>query len=320
MAVLTLADYSASPKPLISGVADVLRDASKLMDILPFANVGALSVQVIREAGLPSVSWRRAGEDHGSSKGRVDLVQETAFSFGNYIDVDKMYVKNSNTLYDARSLWTKQAVKSMAFAFNDKFITGNPEVDPDAITGINYRIQKDHSANKIAGAGLDISPDAAALAANTQTFFDFLDQLLYDMPEGGSKYLITNKTLLMRYWSLARQAGVLSVTKDQLGRELYQYKNATFIDAGYKSDQTTQIIGNVENANGTTLTGGACTSIYGVTVGQEFLTGWQEYGLEVDDAGLLEDRVTYRTVIDWVIGLAVTHPRSLYQLHGIVAA
>ena len=112
----------------------------------------------------------------------------------------------------------------------------------------------------------------------------------------------------------------MSVTKDQLGRELYQYKNATFIDAGYKSDQTTQIIGNVENANGTTLTGGACTSIYGVTVGQEFLTGWQEYGLEVDDAGLLEDRVTYRTVIDWVIGLAVTHPRSLYQLHGIVAA
>lgn len=320
MAVLTLADYSASPKPLISGVADVLREASKIMDVLTFANTGSLSIQVIREAGLPSISWRRAGEDHGSSKGRVDLVQETAFSFGNYIDVDKVYVKNGNSLYDARALWTKQTVKSMAFAFNDKFINGVPTSDPDAITGINYRIQNDHSANKIAGSGLDISPDSAALAANTQTFFDLLDQLLYDMPEGGSKYLICNKTLLMRYWSLARQAGVLSITKDQLGRELYQYKDATFIDAGYKADQSTQIIGNVENVNGSTLTGGTATSIYGVTVGQEFLTGWQEYGLEVEDIGLLEDGVTYRTLIDWVVGLAVTHPRSLFQLHGIVAA
>lgn len=320
MAVLTLADYSASPKPLISGVADVLRESSKIMDVLPFANAGSLSIQVMREAGLPDISWRRAGNAHGSSKGRVDLVQETAFSFGNSIDVDKVYVKNGNTLYDARALWTKQTTRAMAFAFNDKFINGNPTVTPDAISGINYRIQNDHSANKIAGGGLDISPDAAALAANTQTFFDKLDELIYDMPEGGSKYLVCNKTLLMRFWSLARQAGVLSTTKDQLGRELYQYKEATFIDAGYKADQSTLIIGNVENVNGATLTGGASTSIYGLTVGQEFLTGWQEYALEVTDAGLLEDQVTYRTVVDWVVGLAVTHPRSLFQLHGIIAA
>lgn len=319
MPVLTLADYSASPKPLISGVADVLREASKIMDVLPFADVGSLSIQVIREAGLPSISWRRAGNPHGSSKGRVDLVQETAFSFGNSIDVDKVYVKNGNTLYDARALWTKQTVKSMAFAFNDKFINGVPTGDPDAITGIHFRIQNDFSGNKIAGGGLDISPDAASLAANTQAFFDFLDQLLYDMPEGGSKYLLCNKTLIMRYWSLARQAGVLATTKDQLGRELYQYKDATFIDAGYKSDQSSMIIGDVENNNGSTLSGGAATSIYGVTVGQEFLTGWQEYGLEVEDMGRLDDGVTYRTVVDWVVGLAITHPRSVYQLHGIIA-
>lgn len=320
MTALTLADYSQHPDILISGVADVLREASPIMDNLPFYDAGSLSIEVIREAGLPQISWRRAGADHGSSKGRVDAVQETAYSFGNTIDVDKVHIKNKKTIYDARALWTKQTVRAMAFAFNDKFINGIPTSDPDAITGIWYRVQNDHSSNKVNANGLDISSDAVSLAANAQTFFDLLDSLIYELPEGGKKVLLCNKTLLQRYWSIARQAGVLSTVKDTLGRELYEYKGATFLDAGYKADQTSLIIGNAEATNGSALTGGAATSLYGLTIGQEFLTGWQEYGLEVEDIGRLSNGVTWRTVVDWVVGLAVTHPRSIYQMHGIVAA
>lgn len=320
MTALTLADYSQHPDYLISGVADVLRAASPIMDNLPFHDAGSLSIEVIREAGLPNISWRRAGADHGSSKGRVDAIQETAFSFGNSIDVDKVYIKNKKAIYDARALFTKQTVSAMAFAFNDKFINGVPTTDPDAITGLWFRIQNDHAANKVNANGLDISSDAAALAANTQSFFDLLDALIYELPEGGKKLLVCNKTMLQRFWSLARQSGVLSTVKDQLGRELYEYKGATFLDAGYKADQTSLIIGNVETNAGTALTGGSATSIYGVTVGQEFLTGWQEYGLDVEDMGRLQNGVTWRTVVDWVVGLAITHPRSIYQMHGLIAA
>lgn len=320
MANLTLADYSENPYPLISGVADVLRKASPLMDNMQFINAGALNIEVIRQAGRPTVSWRKAGNPHGSSKGRVDLVKETAFSLGNYIDVDKVYVKNGNALYDARALWTKQTVESMAFAFNYAFLYGDPAIDEDSITGLWVRLQNEMVANKIAAGGLDISTDSATLVASTNSLFDLLDQLLYELPDGGKKVLVMNKTMLQRYWSLSRQSGLLSSNKDQLGRIIIEYNGAMLIDAGYKVDGVTPIIGNVENVNGGVLTGGAATSMFGMTLGAEYLTGFQEYPMDVEDMGLLEDGVTYRTVVDWVVGIAASHPRSIYQLHGIVAA
>ena len=319
MAYLTLADYAASPKPLMAGVADVLRHASPIMDMLPFVNTGSLSVETLRQAALPSISWRKAGESHGSGKGRVDLVKEQAYSFGNYIDVDKVYVKQDNSLYDARALWTKQTVTSMAFEFNNQFINGDPTAgDPDVLPGLFWRIKYDLAAAQAVDAGgIDIT--TAVTAANIQAMLDKLDALLYEMPEGQADALIMNRQAYLRLQSLFRQSNALPNTTNKLGLTVPSYRGAMLIDAGMKQDQASQIIGNVELANGTALTGGTFSSIYAVRFGTEYLTGWQEYGLEVDDLGLLNDCVTYRTIVDWVIGLGITHPRSVARLYDIKA-
>lgn len=317
---LTLADYEASPKPLISGVAQVLRNASPLMSYLPFEDAGSLSIQVIRMAANPSPSWRRIGNSHGSSNGRVDLVTENAFSFGNTIDVDKVYVKNGNTLYDARALWTKSTLEGMAYEFNDSFINGDPSATPDKITGLSYRITNDLAASQFVNCNLDISPDAASLAANIIAFMDKLDTLIYAMPDHKADYLLMNDTALLRVWSILRQSGTLATTKDQYEREIFSYKGAKLVDIGFKNDQATKIITDTELSAGTAVTGGACTSIYALRTGVEYLTGWQEYPMDVQDIGMLEDGVTWRTLVDWVVGLAVTHPRSIARMYNITAA
>jgi len=86
---------------------------------------------------------------------------------------------------------------------------------------------------------------------------------------------------------------------------------------GYKFDDTTQVITDVEN--GTALTGGGQTSVYAVRIGDEYFTGWQEYDMEVSEPTLMDDQVTYKSVIDWVTGLVVSHPRSVARLYGITA-
>jgi len=246
-----------------------------------------------------------------------------AFSFGNYIDVDKVYVNDrSPRLYDPRAYQINQTVKAMAREFNDAAINGTPDLSKP--TGLWYRVVNDLGASQNidagSGSGLDISPDATSLSTNIQTFFDKLDKAIYACADHKADAILCNDTLLQRYWSIARQSGLLKTTSDNLGREFYEYKGARFIDMGFKINDTSKIIGDTETTNGAALTGGSATSIYVVRFGKEYFTGWQEYALDVIEKGVLEDGVTERTIIDWVVGLALSHPRSVTRLYGIIAA
>ena len=326
MAYLTLADYAASPKVLVAGVAKSLQDDSVFMDSVQFPTVSSLAVKVIREGAMPSVSWRKLGAAHGSNKAvKPNEIQEQAYSIGNYIDVDKTQLKDtSERFYDPRAYQTAMTTRAIAREFHDAVINNTPTVSTDKPVGLWWRITNDlGSSQRVdagSGSGLDVSPDAAALSANSQQLLDRLDAVLYAMPDHKADLLLMNSTALMRIWSIARQAGVLSVNQDSLGREIWSYKGAKFIDMGFKIDDSNKVITDAELANGTALTGGGSTSIYAIRTGTEYFTPWQMYDLDVNDKGELDDGVTFRTVIDWTIGVALSHPRSVARLYGVIAA
>ena len=320
---LTLADYASEPKPLVAGVVNILRKESKIMDILPFVDVGALSIKVIREGNMPNVSWRNIGADHGSAKAtKPDEVTENAFSIGNEVDVDKVYVKDKSArLYDPRTYQQAMVVKAIARNFTNAFINGVPGDQKNPV-GLWHRTLNDLAATQRINANVDISADSGTVSVSTQTMIDALDALLYSVTDNlestDKVFVVGNDTTLLRINSLFRQSGLLSSNQDALGRTFMSYKGATFIDAGLKYDEATRIITNAES--GTALTGGGATSLYAFKVGKEFLTGWQEYGLEVSDWVLQSNQVTYKQVIDWMVGIAVSHPRSVSRLYGITAA
>lgn len=321
MTALTLADVVIqSPKSLVGGVAAVLRETSAIMDSLSFITTGTSKIQNLRQAGLPTIAWRAIGADHGSAKGQIDMVQETAYSFGNYFDLDYVYAKEANAMYDARAAQIKLSSESMAAAFNDAFINGSPLSDNNIMPGLWYRTTADlPSTQKVSAGGVDISADSGAVTTNANTFLDALDSLLYNLPAGKADLLIMNDTTLLRVWSMLRQLGLLNQSADQFGKEFYSYKGARLVDAGYKADQTSRIIGNAESAAGL-LTTGTLTSIYAVRTGAEYLTAWQMYPMRVEDLGLQADGVSYRILMDWMLGLAITHPRSVARLYNIQAA
>jgi hypothetical protein len=327
---LTLADYAESPKLLVAGVAKVMRETSPFWDALPMPQVSALSVKVYREAGaLTDVSWRQIGEAHGSVVHAMpDEVQEMAYSIGNTIKVDKVHVMDKTPrLVDPMTYQSKQTVKAIARNFTDKAINGVP-LDLKNPVGLYYRIMNDlPTTQRIGcGSGLDISQDATALTANIQILIDKLDELLYSVTDsidagGQGVLLLTNDTVMQRVNSAFRQSGLLTTSKDALGRVFLEYRGARFIDMGRKYDDTTRVMGNVEVLTGTGLTTGTGSSIYAVKLGNEYFTGWQEYGLDVSKPELdPTTRVTYYSVIDWVVGLALSHPRSAARLYGLIAA
>ncbi len=326
---MSLADYSVVPNPLIAGVAKAMSEDSKFLSLVKFETVSSLAIKVAREAtALPSSSWRQMGAAHGSVKAdRPDVVEETAYSIGNAIVVDKMILADkSPKLYDPFTYQTKQTIRGITRNFANTTINGIP-TDVTNPVGLWYRLVNDGdlSAQVIAGAALDISADAAGLTANTQAFIDALDALIYAMTgsmeaSGMGILFLTNDTMIKRVNSLFRQSGLLTTSSDALGRVFIEYKGAKFVDMGFKNDDSTRIMGNVEATDGSALTGGGSTSIYGVRLGKEYFTPWQMYPLDVSPLELQADKVTWKSVIDWAIGLAVSSPKGVSRLKGIVAA
>src|SRR5207248_1206838 len=117
--------------------------------------------------------------------------------------------------------------------------------------------------------------------------------------------------------------GGFTTMKDQFDRTIEMYKGATIRDIGYKVDQATRIIpggstfaGGLlgENAAGTgtsTASGSIFTSIYAVNYSTDHFFGWQFDVLNVQDLGLINNGVIYRTLIDWAVGLINQSTRSL---------
>lgn len=326
---LTLADYAAEPTPLVAGVAKILSKESKFMSILTFETIAALGVKVWREGTMPDVAWRNMGSDHGSVKAtKPTEITENAYSIGNEIDVDiALFNDKSARIVNPMTYQTDLITKSIARHFNDKAINGLPEDQKNPV-GLWYRTQNSLAASQrilAKTSGLDISSDATGLLAATENYIDKLDELLYAVTgtlesTADGVYLLCNDTSIMRMNSAFRQSGHLKTTEDALGRLWTTYKGAKLIDMGKKYDDSTRIITNVETADGTALTGGASTSIYAVKTGKTEFTAWQEYPMKVWDPELQSNKVTYKSVIDWVVGIAVVNPNAVARLYGIIAA
>jgi len=317
----TLADYERTASdPLSKAIARTWREASPILDMLSFKTSGQLSQEFLRFNALNNIPWRNIGDSYTQSKVDPEKIAERLFFMGAKIDVPKEYVK-ADSLVDIRAAQEEAVMKGVAYAFNDAFFNNSPLVDEKALVGLWYRVKNDLGSGQYFDANLDISPDTSVTNV-AHKFFDKIDQLLSLVDgEHSQKVLFMGKTAWLRFQSLCRQSSILATTKDQLGRQFITYGEGgpKIVDAGYKYDQTTAILGDAENGI-TALTGGSDSSIYCVRFGEPFLAGWCQTMPTAEDVGLLEDRVNYRTVVDFSPGLYMVNPRSIGLAYGWTAA
>jgi hypothetical protein len=327
-AALTIAQYAMlSNDPLIQAVTFSLIDNGSIMarDI-PFTNKQSLYVNGVRwEGNLPTVAWANINEEGTTVSAQPTPYQESVYTLRNYIDVDKLLVMDENQITDPRSAQVGIYMKSAAYDFNDKFINNtHPSGNQKAIVGIRARIDNPtvfgvRSENKIDAGGVVLT--ASATAATFGAFLEFIDQALWsvDSPDGNGVVLYLSAEMGRRWDRLARQfsgTGGFGTATDQLGRGITTYKNAVIRDVGKKADQSTNIITNTETAAG--LDGSSTmTSIYAVNYSSEHFQGWQMQPLQAQDLGLLENGVTYRTLVDWAGGLMNQSTRSLARVYDI---
>lgn len=331
MASLTLADYAkmfAQKKDALGlGVVHAFRQ-SPVLDMLTFTDTGSLSIHFMRAKSFPTPAFRQIGSSYSSSKGDFRPQEDRIYALGQNIEVDKALVRMRDAMVnDPRAANRELALEAMNRTFHYYFINGDPTTDEDGLTGLWYRLQNNlPSSQQVDAAQLDIST-VPTTTTIVDTFLDYLEQLIDACNEGDVDALLMDRTTKLRMEAIFRKSGLLSTTTDQLGRRFATYGEGgpKLVTMGSHRDETdlaagTKVIGHDEAQDGSTLSSGDyCTSIYAVKFGKDHLGGAQEYALEVDDKGLLEDGVTYRDVIDWPLGIYLARPRSVARMYGLIA-
>jgi hypothetical protein len=318
----TLADYSRMAQdPLVKGVVDVFRKESHVLDSLRIETTGYLKYDGMRTSTLPSVYWRKIGESYTESKGVTEPVSERIALLGSYIDVPKELADAKGQIVNQRAYQTQMFLTAMAREFDNKYFNGNSNNDVDELVGLTFRVSNDMAASQsISAASLDVSPNTSTTGWAV-TFLNYVHQLMHACDGHTCDDLYMNDSTYIALMAALRSSGQVDTTTDNFGR-----KWATFgpggpkiVDIGYCADQTTKIITDTETSAGAT-TGGALTSIYAVKYGEGYVQGWDLAPLKATDIGLLESGVSYRTIVDWGVGLHYENPRSFARLYAITAA
>ena len=333
---VTMAQWaSLSNEPIVRSVTWSLVDmGSVLARDIPFVDQESLYVNGVRfEGGLPAIKWAMLNEEGVTVSMAPSVFQEQVFIIRNQVDADEFLVRDRNVIRDLRQTQVEGLLRSIAFDFNEKFITNRHDTgDANAIVGLRQRIALGsvygvRAENLINGNGTDLSV-AGLSAATANTFIEQLEQLLFsvDAIDGSPQVVIyCNEVMRRRLNRAVRLLGPgagFDTTQDDFGREVSTFRGCPIRDIGRKRDQVSLIITNTELATGLADTGGTFTSLYAVNYSDGHFGGWQFNPLSagVQDLGQLNTGLQFRTYVSWAGGLINYSTRSIARLYNVKMA
>jgi len=303
MALTLIEAAKLAQTPLQAGVIETIAKNSGVLERLPFLPVSSNAYTYNQEQTLPGVAFRAVGENYTESTGVINPVTERLAILGGVSDYDRALVKTQGNVNNLRAVHDAMKAKSESLKFTATFFNGDSEANPKAFDGLQKRL----TGNQVINQGSTSGGDALTLAK--------LDELI-DAVVGGPDALFLNKRLRRKVSDLVRAAGQSTeVVSDAFGRQLTAYAGIPLV--AIEADETgTEILGFSEaNPGGGTA---ASSSIYAVRFGAgEFVSGLECGGVDVIDMGLYSGGTALRTLIEWITGMAVFHPKAAARLRGI---
>lgn len=289
-----------NPDPLASGVVEIFARENPVIATMPFINVAGSAYRYNIEESLPGVAFRGFNESYVESTGVINPMVEALTILGGDSDFDVAQIAMQTGDNDTRAVHDGMKAKAAALTHLRTFFDGNTATNPKEFDGLNRRLTGD----QVITAGTNGSVLALGM----------LDDLV-DAVAGTPTILLMNKKMRQTVRQMARNLGALTLTVDQLGRELEGYAGVPF--GLIEEDETGAAILGFDETQGTANN---TTSIYAVRMGADAVHGIQTAPISVRDLGEVDDKPALRTRIEWYSGLVIKHPRAAARLKGIKLA
>lgn len=332
---ITLADMARLKEDEYeAGIYEVLEMESSPMALLGFNTLNATTVNTRRFNALPDVGFRSRGESYTQGTVGYDVVSDSVYPLGAQITIDKMDMKDKSPFINPLSFHTEAHVKSMAFKFNAKFIKGDHATSPKEFEGLKVRIGNLAASQTIyannSTTKLDVTDATiASSTANGFTWLNRIDQAIDACDGHSADACFTDRDVIRALFNVFRRANIQVEKMDDAkpttvgsrktsskrpNGPAFIYNGVKFYDLGKEADQSTSVVPTE------TLDSVACRPLYFVKFGDHYLSGIQEYAMEVSKPFMMDDGVTWKTVIDWPVGLRHVHPKFASVLRGSYVA
>jgi len=300
---MTLLEYAklSAGDDLKQGVIEYYAGSSGILANLPFESIQGNALKYNTEDVLPGIGFRGLNETYTASTGVINPQTESLTIAGGTLDVDRFLIKTQGETARARQEAMK--VRALSLRWTNRFIKGDSNDNPKEFDGLQVRLV----GGQLIDAGATSGGDALSLAK--------LDQLIDQVYN--PTHLIMNKTMRRLLTAAARNSsvgGFITHMQDDFGKRITMYDGLPIIELDLDNTGTAILPFTEANPGGGTA---ASTSIYCVSFSEEGVMGLQNGSIEVEDLGLTDDGVIYRTLVEWYSSFAVFHGRGAARLRGI---
>lgn len=325
---ITLANYlDSKATTLEKAVVQQIREESPLLNMLQFHTENRLKFFNYRgPTSVEGGTWKSIGEYYDEGvQWDYDRLEETTFYLGREFAIDERLMGVvDETIVDPIKSNIEYYTRGMHRQAVNGFINGkSTDNQGKSFVGLRERLNKLPATQTLqaldTSTALDMRTSAADYAQNVEEFFVLLNKLCKAIDGGRPDFFVVNEDFQIKFESILRTSGQLTYAKDNFEREFPAFKGIPFIDAGRLEDDTTYVIKNTETITGGDGTQGTdyCTSIYAVKQGPAHLTMLEKTPLRVRENDNDPHMIKHTVVMDWALGMMITHPRSVARLQGI---
>lgn len=316
----TLVEYAKTVQDVKSrAIIELYPEESDILRAIPFKTAPGGKYGYFREGALPTnMAFRGINGTVQEGRGLINEFTEQCFPMQGQIDVDRAILDRFGM--ERRSQEERMQVKAAAHLWTQTFIFGDNQTNPRQWTGLNQRLRPVGSgASSVDGSNYEsrvmANSTASGGAALSLTNLD----LALSLVENPTHILMPYK-LKFRMPAAVRNAGVGGLyTNDQedMGRRVERYAGIEII-TGYGISRHGPLLqfNEVAFGGGSAVTG----SIYILSMGEMGVCGIETKPMEVQDVGLTEGRVFYRTDVYHDNGICIESPYAALRLTSITDA
>jgi hypothetical protein len=304
--LMTITEYAKSmaKEDIRRPPIEMFAKSTDLFDALPFEGLKGSVFVYYRQAVLATPQFRAINESSSTGHGVITPLQENTAIIDHDIDVDRAIVDRHGP--ERRNYEEMMGMTAFGQLWATTIIKGDQSTNARVFNGLQVRSNKYsrdiHNSASSGGAALSLANlDKAINAVNRPTHIiaPYLSRPLWIQ-------LARTTTLagfVMQEFDVSGNTGVGGLKASYAGLQFLW---------GYPKDDHPYMLDFTEVASGG---GSAVTaSLYVVSLGEQRLRGLQLRPMETRDIGLLQDGKTYRTHLNWDVGLVDEHKYCIARL------
>ena len=302
---LTLAEASKlSNDMLLQGIVETIVKDSPILQHLPFIEIVGNGLTYNQEKTLPSIDFYDVGDTWAESTPTFEQITANLKIMGGDADVDNFLKATRSNVQDLETAVIELKAKALRDKFEDSFIYGDSSQNAKQFDGLKELIDTATASDLVIAMG---GTGATLTLAK-------LDELIDAVKGGKPDMLLMSRRSRRKINALVRAAGGMMDTDRDTWGNFIQLWDGVPIGVNDWILDTHVLVGGLETAT----TGGTCSTIYAIQLGEGALCGLTSPGfLQVEPIGSLENKDASRTRVKWYVSLALFSSIKAAALIGV---